>query len=429
MKTFLPLKKTFSKISFFLAVLIIGTSAYSQVPEMVFTTVTLESGTAGEDGAKYRFSNVASGIDAVIEIKGRSSASVVLSSIDTSGVGLGYPKAFQPVIGIPGTAPANTTWSMSFNLTFYRTGTNTKITISQFHVTGIDIDGDGAALSEWAQMDKLKTIDSALVNSLTFTKMGTSGQGDDYKVEGIVANSPGIDTSAINVMATYKYENKDGIDFTIGAKTNALTTTAGMRLNSLWFRDFFNPLLPVKMMSFTAVLSNDNKAELKWVTATEEEASHFVVEKSFDGKDYSEAGIVFANGNTTDEMRYSFIDDVNKYQAKIIYYRLRTVDIDGRTEFSATRIIRINKETEKNISIATYPNPVSNEIRITIPADWQNKKMTCELLNLNGQIAIKLETVSSSQTETLNVSNLAPGFYIVRATCNGLVAQQKIVKQ
>jgi hypothetical protein len=429
MKTTVPFKNVIATISFLLAVLVTSVSAYSQVPELVFSTVALESGTAGEDGAKYRFSNVTTGIDAIVEIKGRSSSQVVLSSIDTSGAGLGYTYAFQPVLGIPGTAPANANWSMDFNLTFYKAGTNIKITISQFYVTGLDIDGDGVALSEWAQMNKLKSLDSALVNSLTFTKMGTSGQGDDYKIEGIIANSPGIDTSAKNVMATYKYENKDGIDFTIGARTNSTTTTAGMRLNSLWFRDFFNPLLPVKMMFFTAVLNNENKVALKWATATEENASHFIVEKSTDGRNYAEAGIVFANGTTSDIMNYSFTDNVTANQSGVIYYRLRSVDIDGKNELSAIRIIRISQLKANNVSIVTYPNPVSNEVRITIPANWQNKKVVYELINASGKTTKRAETASSSQTEKMNVSNLAPGFYIVRVSYDGQIAQQKIIKQ
>jgi hypothetical protein len=429
MKTFVPFKNVISKVCFLFAILTTATSAHSQVPELVFNNVVLESGTDKEDGAKYRFSNVTSGLDAVIEIKGRSSASVVLSSIDTSGPGLGYTKAFQPVLGIAGTAPANSNWSMDFHLTFYKSGTTTKIPVSQFYVTGLDIDGDASTLSEWAKMERLTSIDSAIVNSLTFTKTATTGLGDDFKIEGIVANSPGIDTSAINVMATYRYTNKDGIDFTIGAKTSSSTTTAGMRLNSLWFRTFFNPLLPVKMMSFTAVLNNNAKAELKWVTATEENASHFIVEKSTDGRNYSEAGIVFANGTTTDIMNYSFFDNVNTNQAGVIYYRLRTIDIDGKSELSATRIIRIGKQTEKNISIVTYPNPVSNEVRITIPPNWQNKKVVYEIFNAAGKAIKKIETANSSQTETINVSSLAPGFYIVRVSFDGQTAQQKVVKQ
>ena len=293
----------------------------------------------------------------------------------------------------------------------------------------MDIDGDGLTLSEWTQVNKIKRIDSALVNSLTFTQLASSPQGDDYKIEGIIANSPGIDTTATNVMASYKFENTDKIDFTIGAKTSVNTTTAGMRLNSLWFREFFNPPLPVKMMSFTATSDNTNKADLKWITASEMSVSHFSIERSIDGNDFKEIGIVFANGNTSDQMQYNFSDNISSVQATVIYYRLRSVDIDGKSEFSSTRMIRISKETSNVVSILTYPNPVSNELRITIPANWQNKKVLYEVLTFNGQVAKKIETAYSSQTEILNISKLNSGLYMVKVTCENKVTQQKIIKQ
>lgn len=429
MKTLVSVIKKGVKASLVLILLISANSASSQVvSELQFSNPSLESGVAGENGAQYRFPLVASGIDAVVQIKGRSSSQVVLSNIDTSGPGLGYGKAFQPVLGIPGTAPANSNWSMDFNLTFYKTGTNTKISISQFYVTGLDIDGDDVTLSEWTQMNKVKKIDTAIINRLTFTKTASSGTGDDYKVEGVITNAPGIDTSATFVMATYRYENKDGIDFTIGAKTSGLTTTAGMRLNSLWFRDFFTPPLPVKMISFTANL-NKNKADLKWITATEQNVSHYVIEKSLDGNNFRDAGIVFSNGNTTDETQYGYSDNISNDKATIIYYRLRSVDLDGKTELSATRMIRIAQENSNTMSILTYPNPVTNEIRVTIPANWQSKKVVYDIVTLNGQVARHVETASAGQTEAIAVSNLAPGFYAVRANCEGQVVQQRIIKQ
>ncbi len=138
---------------------------------------------------------------------------------------------------------------------------------------------------------------------------------------------------------------------------------------------------------------------------------------------------MFAYGNATDKTNYSLSDNVNTNQAGVIYYRLRSFDIDGKSELSETRIIRIGKQTEKNISIVTYPNPVSNEVRITIPANWQNKKVVYEVFNAAGKAIKKIETANSSQTETMNVSSFAPGFYIVRVSFEGQIAQQKIVKQ
>jgi len=188
-------------------------------------------------------------------------------------------------------------------------------------------------------------------------------------------------------------------------------------------------LLPVKLVSFSAMLNTD-KVDLKWTTSSEKNVSHFSIEKSNDGINFSEAGIVFANGNTSETMNYSFTDgNINTSQAGVIYYRLRSIDIDGKSELSPIKTIRIGKKNEQSISILTYPNPVSSELRITIPASWQGKKVSYELLNSNGQTLIKNITAAGSQTETLNVNSLAPGFYIVKVVSNGETAQQKIIKR
>ena len=187
-------------------------------------------------------------------------------------------------------------------------------------------------------------------------------------------------------------------------------------------------ILPVQLKYFTAQLNNNN-VDLKWVTSTEISTSHFVIEKSFDGSHFTDAGTVFAFGNTTEEKDYNFTDYINGSQDAVIFYRLRSVDVDGRFDYSATRIIRIGKQTEQAITILTYPNPVSNELRVTLPNDWQNKKVIFEIYNINGQVSKRTENTNSGQTETLNVTNLARGFYLVRASCEGQTAQQKIVKQ
>jgi SdrD B-like domain/Secretion system C-terminal sorting domain len=191
---------------------------------------------------------------------------------------------------------------------------------------------------------------------------------------------------------------------------------------------FIPNVLPVKLISFSAVLNNYNKVDLKWSTAMEVNLDYFTVEKSIDGINFTAAGTVFANGNETDRTDYSLFDNVSSIQTGVIYYRLRSVDNDGKSQLSETRIIRMTKTNNNNISIVTYPNPVTNELRITIPANWQNKKAVYEIITLNGQIIKKNETSNSSQTETVNVSNLASGIYFVRVNCEGQTAQQKIVK-
>ncbi len=421
--------------------LLIQVSVFSQTPnELVFKNPVLLSGTALQDGAQYVFPNVTTGVDAVLEIKRRSGASVAVKNIDITN--FGFDKALQPELGIPGTAPANANWWVDFEITFFQSGyttSNKKVELKSINITGLDIDGDNQTLKEYAEMYEITTNTLSSTTVLLPTLLATlpnnsySGKPEfNYKFLGPVTNFTNIDTNSVDVMATYLYEYKKKISFRLGAVTGASTTSAGMRMNSIWFKNFgLTPIitLPVKLASFSAMLNTD-KVDLKWVTISEKNVSHFSVEKSTDGKNYSEAGIVFAYGNTSETINYSFTDkNISTSKAGVIHYRLRSVDNDGKSELSQVRSIRIGKKNEQTISIVTYPNPVSSELRITIPANWQGKKVSYELFNHNGQVTIKNIVGASSQTEAMNVNSFAPGFYIVKVTCNGEIAQQKIIKR
>src|SRR5947209_8930930 len=108
------MKQVFTSLVVFL---LLSTSIFAQngsgnnatsVSELVFQNPVLVSGTDGQDGAVYRFSNVATGIDATVTIAGRSSSAVILDNIDVTSTG--WNKAFQPQLGIPGNVPSYQSW-------------------------------------------------------------------------------------------------------------------------------------------------------------------------------------------------------------------------------------------------------------------------------------------------------------------------------
>lgn len=438
MKTTLP--DYLKNASLFLLIVWISVAGHSQtVPELVFRNPVLLSGNAGKDGAKYKFDNIANGIYAIVEIKGRSANDVVLGAIDSSGIG--WDKAFQPYLGIANVG-ANREWWMEFKMEFYKSSNDQKKKIDQFFVTGLDIDGDGGNLNEWAEMKKPAQVSLSPVTSITTTLLGTvidildfNNNGSDFRVNGPITNFTNIDTAATAVMATYMYEKKDMIEFKIGGKTNAnggSSGNVGIRMNSFWFKQFImspDPvLLPVKLVSFAATL-NDDQADLKWTTSSEKDVSHFSIEKSLDGQSFSQAGIVFAAGNSAAMVNYTFADkNINTFKKGIIYYRLRSIDIDGSSELSAVRMITLGSQNKQVISILTYPNPVTNELHITIPTNWQGKKATYEVLDNNGRTARSKVVASANQTESISVANLPRGFYIARVICDDESAQQKVIK-
>jgi hypothetical protein len=69
---------------------------------------------------------------------------------------------------------------------------------------------------------------------------------------------------------------------------------------------------------------------LKWATASEQNSSHFIVEKSTDGENWREIANKPSAGNSTEKLYYSFSDDIN--YLGLNYYRLVQYDIDGKFE-------------------------------------------------------------------------------------------------
>jgi hypothetical protein len=392
-----------------------------------FNNYTLETGstTSLKKGAIYLFSNVISGVDARLKIEDLVGGAKV-TKIDDNTADLGYRDAFQPEIqsgNIIGSSYA------VFSISFYQAGTQIPAYLQQVNATALDIDGN-VNLKEFAEINMgtggaakymSTTLDISLLDMLLGKFKGTNILGVERS---------GIDTTAWSNMFTAG--NKNISSFTIKYGTNTLLPSNDTRQFSMYMKGFTYPsqvTLPVDIISFNAMLEGTNKANLTWVTATEKNVSHFVIEKSTDGKNFSDAGIVFAFGNTQEKQTYNFSDKINASAGSVIYYRLRTVNLDSKNQYSIIRLIRIEKENSTNIAVTTYPNPVTSDLRVTIPANWQNKKVSYELIANNGRLTLRAESGNSSQTETINVSNLTAGVYMVKVTCNGETAIQKIVKQ
>lgn len=402
--------------------------------EMVFQNPALEPGSVSgtANGAVYRFADVNSQMDALMTITGRSSSLVQINALDITGNG--FNKAFQPQIKFNnGSVSSASSWWIEFQFQFVNKGTNLPAQMTEFHVTGLDIDGNGSRLREWdafyggasytLENNSQLTV-SNLVGSLNLPLLN----GKQFM--GSLTNRANIDTAATDVMTTVKYTNTNSLIVRLGATTTGSVSNAN-RMYSVWFKNFayIAPIstLPVKLTAFTASLAKE-KVNLKWETASEINVSHFQLERSTDGVNFSQAAMVFSYGAADTKANYTYSDNVAFFQVPVVYYRLRSVDIDGKSDISETRIIRLSKDQANSISLLTYPNPVMNELRVTVPNNWQNKQTVFELFNANGQIACRKATTGSNQTETINTSNLAPGFYVVRVSCDGQTAQQKIVK-
>jgi len=136
--------------------------------------------------------------------------------------------------------------------------------------------------------------------------------------------------------------------------TGAVTSTAMSSFNLLTFgsRSF---AIPLTLINFSAEKANDY-VHVAWVTDNESTVSHFEVERSTDGIVFSTVASVPARNYNTREI-YS-INDSTEIKT-IVYYRLRSVDIDGQHKFSQVVAVR-NTGSENAMTLVT--NPVHDNI-------------------------------------------------------------------
>jgi hypothetical protein len=143
-------------------------------------------------------------------------------------------------------------------------------------------------------------------------------------------------------------KNKTVLFYNPNRKTNPMKTIKTLKQNilkSALFILFSFGIAPAKPASFTAVVNNNNnnRVDLKWSTEAETNLSHFIVERSTDGINFSDAALVFAYGNTTSKSDYVFADNISKVESGIIYYRITSIGTDGKTQQSDIQVIHTSK--------------------------------------------------------------------------------------
>ncbi len=114
-----------------------------------------------------------------------------------------------------------------------------------------------------------------------------------------------------------------------------------------------SPPTPVELTSFSFDIGNGNIL-LHWVTASETNNYGFEIQKSEDGNTFKKVGFIEGKGTTAEFSNYSFTD--SPANGKVLYYRLKQIDFDGKAELSD--ILTVNISGEKSFRLSqNYPNP------------------------------------------------------------------------
>ena len=174
-----------------------------------------------------------------------------------------------------------------------------------------------------------------------------------------------------------------------------------------------NCIVPIQLHSFTGALVN-NKINLNWKVATATNFSHFEIEKSSNGINFTTVGNV-ALQNTD---QYQFADGLSINNSNY-FYRLKLVDLDGN--FTYSNILRFQSKTNTGLTI--LGNPVKNNLVVT---GLQNSGHLA-IYDIAGKMVQQKNVQSIS--ELMEVNGLSKGLYILKYTNGQSTETQKFVKE
>jgi len=223
---------------------------------------------------------------------------------------------------------------------------------------------------------------------------------------------------ADNLTADYKL-------FHYGSSWQAQPNTPTITGNTLSYAEYkgtFSPFaigsettpLPVTLLHFSAVKVG-NQVELDWATVSETHNSHFEVLHSSDGTVWTQIGTVQGAGYSNQKQTYDFM---HSEPSALNYYRLRQIDLDGKSMLTDVRVVQFAK-TEVN-KVQVYPNPSNGTI--TIKSPYEQAEIT--LYDLQGK-----QILRQALTTNTNMNNLAQGVYLLKIhTPNGFENHRIIVQ-
>jgi hypothetical protein len=184
--------------------------------------------------------------------------------------------------------------------------------------------------------------------------------------------------------------------------------------------------LPVELIHFTATPLPNHNAKLVWATASEINNSHFVIERSYDGKAFEAIGIVEGNGNSNEVLVYNYLDHTIEANQNTVYYRLHQFDFDGEAEYTGVR--RVDFSLDLNLDlINVYPNPFRNEVFIATN-NLETDSYILTVTSMNGTEVMKLEVNDNLDLQKLDMSDLRTGVYILNITTAASSQNYRIIK-
>ncbi|GGB11430.1 G8 domain-containing protein [Puia dinghuensis] len=204
----------------------------------------------------------------------------------------------------------------------------------------------------------------------------------------------------LSIGGVVKYDGKNDVTVAGPAVANSASGVSPTGFSSA-------PLtLPVTFTEFTAIRSDNGIVNITWNTVNEINNSHFDLERSTDGSEWSTITTIAA-GNNLQANSYNYTDEAAP--AGQIWYRIRQVDLDGN--YMYTKIVLVSATANAQATIITSGKTVT-----IFPEKMSGSRLVVRLISLGGQVMQQQSFESASSRIDLSLSTSPNGIYLVQVT-------------
>ena len=400
MKTFATSTR---KLRFFAFLLLFSFCTYAQpAPDYTFATPVLLSGTGNQPGAVYRFSNIKTGVDAIVTVQNVVNAT--LANLDATGSG--YNAAFQPNI----TIPSMQTGYVDFRIDFVAAGTFTPMVQPQVAVTALDVDGYNFSANQ--KLFEFEQFDMGANSFVEYDFTGTdiTISFNSTAIRG--TNVGGVDYGGINLSANVRFTVfKAGVTtlFVRSGADNQDQFNNVTRQRSFYFARFTYPnsliLLDASdLLSFNGAATGHNAVQLNWTLSTDHTINSIDVEQSADGE-------LFKKINTVPASSTGYLD--NQAAGGTQYYRLQLHEADGSSFYS--KIVKVYSGPANEGKLRVFPTISTGKTKVVFSSPL-NTVAAIQLTGYDGKVYINRNIRVTAGVNTLEIpagENLPAGNYII----------------
>lgn len=296
------------------------------------------------------------------------------------------------------------------------TATNVVVKVSAYRGTAFNLGDANVALNFNSNALSNPTLVSTTLNgnyspttvtnpatglaSVNIDFNGTTGQGipigttatEVAQIQFAITNSSL--TTSFSINSTYCVVYDDAINLlTIGSGCPQLDVT-----------------LPLEWLDFQARAVTEKgvkSVHLDWLTGSEINVQHFIVERSKNGKVFEKMGNPVSPNNKTNKSLYHVLDP--RPLSGVSFYRIREVSFSGKESFSVIKSVIFSDE---KTMFSLHPNPKAKESPLSIQTNW-TENYTFNLYDATGKLVFTRLCKGSVELEKLN---LTTGFYLYECT-------------